>query len=115
MTREEDESLDIEIYTLPDEDGNEIDYALMTHIDLQGEGKFVILAPAEQLDSEDETLDLYAFSYTEENGEPVFGEIEDEALLEKVFALAEEILFGDEFDGDDEEGDEDEDDAEDEA
>ncbi|HMV68274.1 MAG TPA: DUF1292 domain-containing protein [Myxococcota bacterium] len=88
---------ELEVVTLPDEDGNERDFALMTMVELD-EGTFAVFAPVDQLDDvENPSIDLYAFSYTEaEDGTVDLQPIDDEALLDRVFEIAEEILFGDE-------------------
>lgn len=108
MPHQGDETPDMEIITLPDSEGNERDFALMTLVELE-EGTFAVLAPVDQLESDDPSIDLYAYTYEEdEDGGIDLDEIEDEAILEKVFALAEEMLFGDEDDDeDDEDGEED--------
>jgi uncharacterized protein YrzB (UPF0473 family) len=107
MSEEEDE---FEVLVLPDEDGNEREFALLTLVELE-EGTFAILAPLEQVEGggeEEASMDLYAFTYAETDDGVELDEIEDEALVEKVFGVAEEILFGDfEDEDDDEEEDED--------
>jgi uncharacterized protein YrzB (UPF0473 family) len=88
---------ELEVVTLPDEDGNERDFALMTMVELD-EGTFAVFAPVDQLDdAENPSIDLYAFSYAEaDDGAVDLQPIEDDELLNKVFEIAEEILFGDE-------------------
>ena len=109
-----EEENDMQIITLPDSEGNERDFALMTLVELE-EGTFAILAPVDQLESDDPSIDLYAYTYEEdEDGGIDLDEIEDEQLLEKVFALAEEMLFGDD-DEDDDDDDGEEEEAEDDA
>ena len=96
MSNESDD--DVDIYTLVDENQEERDFALLTFVELP-EGRFAILAPAEQVDSDEESLDLYAFAYTEdEHGDPCMEAVEDEALFDRIMALAEEVLFGSEDD-----------------
>jgi uncharacterized protein YrzB (UPF0473 family) len=85
---------EIEIITLTDEDGSESDYGVLAVLTLD-EQEFAILAPIEQLDADEADLDLYAFHYKETGDEDVeLDAVEDEELLERVFALFDEIMGG---------------------
>lgn len=110
------EEVEYETVTLTDEEGNDREFALLTLVELE-EGTFAVLAPLDQLEAmeseEDEGpgFDLYAFAYNETDDGVDLDPVEDEALLERVFEVAEEILFGDELEDEDE--DDDDDDSED--
>jgi uncharacterized protein YrzB (UPF0473 family) len=113
MSEEEDE---FEVLTMPDENGVERDFALLTRVELE-EGTFAILAPVEQVqggDDDDMGLDLYAFSYTETEDSVELDAVEDDELLDRIFKIADEILFG-EVDEDDDDDDDGEDGEEEEA
>lgn len=99
---------EVEIFTLTDEDGSASDYAVLTIVDLDGES-YAILAPVEQLEADQAELDLYAFHYKEAGEEDVeLDAVEDPDLLERIFEIAEEILFDGELDDGEEGEDEDE-------
>jgi uncharacterized protein YrzB (UPF0473 family) len=106
--RDTDDKPEMDIITLPDAEGNEREFALMTLVTLD-EGTFAVLAPVDQLESDDPSIDLYAYTYEEdEEGGIDLDEIEDEELLNKVFAVAEEMLFSDDEDEDEDEDSSDE-------
>jgi uncharacterized protein YrzB (UPF0473 family) len=96
MSETDEVEVEVEVILLPDEDGEEKEYAMLTLVTLD-EGVFAVLAPAEQLnDLTTPNLDLYAFRWTELGEDVELDAVEDDALLDRIFALAEEMLFGDE-------------------
>lgn len=103
-----------EVVTLEDEEGAETDFAFLGLVGIEGK-QYAVLCPIEQLETEDPNLDLYAFLFTETDDGAELDAVEDEALLSKIFALAETELFGDDEDWDDDwdEGDSDWDDEDD--
>jgi uncharacterized protein YrzB (UPF0473 family) len=89
----EPDDLEVELLTLPDEDGNEREFALLTLVNID-EGTFAVLAPATQLDAIDSPdLDLYAFRWVEEGEDIELDAVEDDEVLDRIFAVAEEMLF----------------------
>ena len=97
---EVNEESEVEVVTLVNEDGEELDFAFLALVDVDG-APFAILAPVAQLEASEPDLDLFAFHYLEQEEGVQLDAVEDEALLERVFAAAEEALFDDE----DEDGD----------
>lgn len=94
-----DEDDGYEVFTLEDEDGAETDFAFLGTVEIDAQD-YAILCPVEQLETEDPDLDLYAFKYAETDDGVELDAVDDEALLTRIFTLAETALFGDE-DGDD--------------
>ena len=90
------DEVEVDLIALPDEDGVERQFAMLTLVNLD-EGSFAVLAPADQLDDlGSPDLDLYAFRWTEIGEDVELDAVEDDALLDRIFELAEEMLFGDE-------------------
>lgn len=82
-----DENIDAGDYivTLTLEEGGDTDF-IISAIFPCGDLDYVALIPQEQAES-DEPVDIYLYRYTEdENGEPVFGNIEDDAEYERAAA-----------------------------
>jgi uncharacterized protein YrzB (UPF0473 family) len=93
----EDEDQDLDIVRMADDNGVERDFALLAVFEIDG-NEYAVLAPAEQLDNTEEpSFDLYAFHYREDGDEVELDAVEDEALLERIFDMAERELFGDEL------------------
>ncbi len=89
------EEPEVDVIVLEDEDGKERSFALLTLVEID-DARYAVLAPVDQLDSDDPDLDLYAFSFTEhEGGDIELDAVEDVELLDKIFVAAEEILFED--------------------
>jgi uncharacterized protein YrzB (UPF0473 family) len=98
----EEENDEYELVTLVDEAGEETDFAVLAVIEFEGKD-YAILAPPDQLDDDYEgEMEIHVFEYKEdEEGGGEFSVIEDPDLEERVFAAAEELLFGDESDDED--------------
>lgn len=88
-----------EVITLEDESGAETDFAFLGLVGVDGQ-QYAILCPVEQLEVDDPDLDLYAFAYTETEDGADLEAVEDDALLTRIFTLAETELFGDDEDDD---------------
>jgi len=100
---------DYEVVTLEDEDGAETDFAFLGLIGIDGK-QYAILCPVEQLETEDPDLDLYACLYTETDDGAELDAVQDDALIQQIFTLAETELFGDDEDDDWDDDDWDDDD-----
>lgn len=88
----------IDVITLTDPDGEELDFGFIALVDLE-EGRFAVLAPIDQLEAEEPELDLYGFTYTENGEEIELEPVEDDDLLDKIFLAAEQALLGPDDDG----------------
>ncbi|MBO7404977.1 MAG: DUF1292 domain-containing protein [Clostridia bacterium] len=88
---EEDEEYDPEIYTLTDEDGNELQFALLGELEHEGE-VYLALIPVDE-DGE-EASDEYVIlkRSTDENGEETLDTIEDDDEFDRIADI-----FDDEF------------------
>jgi uncharacterized protein YrzB (UPF0473 family) len=90
-----DETEGPELVVLEDADGNELNFAFLGVVELEGEGEFALLAPAEQmLDEDDDALDVFIFRYDYDDEEELenFLPIEDDELVQRVAAVAEKML-----------------------
>jgi uncharacterized protein YrzB (UPF0473 family) len=94
MRDETDETDEPEIVTLTDDEGNDVDFLVVTLFDFEG-ATYAILAEAEQVAEQDPELDLYAFAYSEDEDGAELGPIEDDELLQAVFREAQRIIDGD--------------------
>jgi len=104
---ENDMDMEMEIYTLTEEDGKESDFELIGRIDADGQ-TYVALAPLEvdEID-EDEEGGFVILKVVEEDGEEVFVTIDDDEEFDRIADIFEDELMQDmDYDGD---GDEDED------
>lgn len=83
------------VLTLPDSDGVDTDFDVLTVLPVEGT-QYAVLAPVEQLDSEEDgaTLDLYIFQWEEDDENVTLHAVEDDEVLDRVMAVAEEELFG---------------------
>lgn len=107
----DEEESEVEVLVLQDENGVDTKFALLTMVELDGV-TYAVLAPLEQLESEEPDLDFYGFVYNEdENGDVELDAVEDEELLDRIFAIAEDELFGEEDFEDDDDADDDDDDG----
>ncbi|MCB9666126.1 MAG: DUF1292 domain-containing protein [Alphaproteobacteria bacterium] len=95
---------ELDIVTLTDEEGNDRDFAILAVFPVGDDGQFALLAPVDELDSGEPDLDLYAFRYLEDDDGVDLEAVEDEDLLDRIFAEADRVLFEDEED-EDEDGD----------
>ena len=87
---EEYEDEDVEMVTLYDEDGNEIEFELLDIIDYEGESYAVMLPP-----DEDEVSIMLLEELNDE--EETYSPVDDDELLTKIFEIFKE-KFKDEFD-----------------
>lgn len=100
MNEQEFES---EIYTLTDEDGNEIEFEVLASAELDGTTYFA-MAPVESDKNKDENNDVLEYVLlkivTDEDGEEMFETVVDDEEEEKVASYFDE-LFDSEVDYDD--------------
>ncbi len=81
-----------EIVTLVGQDGTEVDHFWLGLVELDEE-QFALLCPVDEMDEESDSTNVYVYRYWEdEDGEEVFEPVEDEALLARVQAKAEEMF-----------------------
>ena len=114
---ENGEEVEIEIYTLTDEDGKESDFELIGRHDLGGQS-YVALVPVgedgEEIDEDEEGGFVILKVVDGENGEEEFIEIEDDEEFDKIADIFEDELFEDVDYDEDEENEEEDDDEDDE-
>ncbi|MCL2096287.1 MAG: DUF1292 domain-containing protein [Oscillospiraceae bacterium] len=114
---ENGEEVEIEIYTLTDEDGKESDFELIGRNDLGGQS-YVALVPVgedgEEIDEDEEGGFVILKVVDGENGEEEFIEIEDDEEFDKIADIFEDELFEDVDYDEDEENEEEDDDEDDE-
>ncbi len=83
------EAEDSDIVTLLDAAGHEQNFLFLAVIDVEGEGQFAALTPADE-DEEAENTEVFLFHYeADEDGGETFTPIDDEELFAKVRAAAE--------------------------
>lgn len=91
-----DDSEEVELVTFVDENGVEATFAILMVVEFEG-SDYAVLAPVAELD--DETIaevELMISTYSEnEDGEPEFGDIDDDALYERLQAFCADILEND--------------------
>ena len=106
---ENDMDMEVEIYTLTDEDGKESDFELIGRQDVNGQS-YVALAPVddEEETDEDEEGGFIVLKVVEEDGEEIFETIADEEEFDRIADIFEDEMFQD-MDYDEEEEDESED------
>jgi len=99
--------MEVEIYTLTDEEGSESDYELLGRRDVDGQS-YVALAPVDAEEDEDEDEGSFiVLKVVEEDGEEVFETIEDDDEFDRIADIFEDELMQ-ELDYDGEEPDDDE-------
>lgn len=87
------ENDDLDVFTLVDEEGNEVDFALLAVIELEGEGQFAVMAPVDQVEEDAPELDLEFFHLTEVGEDDIqLDPVDDEDLLALLYAKAGQIL-----------------------
>lgn len=90
-----------DLLTLTDEDGVEMEFQILDQIDTD-EGHFMALLPVEEADDEDENGSYYILKEeTDEDGEPMLSEVDDEELLDRLAEIFQEHF--EELYGEDEE------------
>ena len=104
------EEVEIEIYTLTDEDGKESDFELIGRHDVDGQS-YVAMVPigedGEEIDEDEEGGFVILKVVEEENGEEGFVEIEDDEEFDRIADIFEDELFEDmDYDGEENEGEE---------
>jgi uncharacterized protein YrzB (UPF0473 family) len=104
------EEMEIEVYTLTDEDGKESDFELIGRHESDGQS-YVALVPigedGEEIDDDEEGGFVILKVVEEENGEEGFVEIEDDEEFDRIADIFEDELFEDmDYDGDEEESEE---------
>lgn len=79
-----------ESIVLVDSQGNEVEFVLLGIVELEPEGEFALLTPADQMDGGDEDpMDVYIFHYdVDEDGAESFAPVEDETLVQRVADVA---------------------------
>ena len=79
-----DEIMDVDhdTITLTFEDGTEAECIVWGFVEVDGQS-YISLLPMEEVDEEESGCYLYQYD-EDENGEPILGYIEDDAVLEKV-------------------------------
>ncbi len=80
---------EIDMMTLEFEDGTTEECEILGVFDFEG-ASYIALLPADPEDPEDESV--YLYSYTEDGDEFELGDIEDEALFDKVAAEFDRIM-----------------------
>ena len=107
--------MEVEIYTLTDEDGTESDFELIGRIDDGGQS-YVALAPVDENGDEEENggddddeAGFVVLKVVEEDGEEVFVTIEDDDEFDRIADIFEDELMQDlDYDGDENDENEDE-------
>ena len=100
-----DNDMDIEVYTLTDEDGKESDFELIGRLDEDGQS-YVALAPidVDEENEDDEEGSFIVLKVVEEDGEEIFETIEDDEEFDRIADIFEDELMQDmDYDGDGEE------------
>lgn len=114
-----------DIVYLVDEDGNELPYTVIHEAEVHGK-RYAILVPVPEGDADIEEMDVEEFDVdpdevailrieTDENGDDILVDIEDDEEYEDVFDHVSQMFeeeFDEEFDLDDEYDEDDEDDDE---
>jgi len=103
-----DNDMDIEVYTLTDEDGKESDFELIGRLDEDGQS-YVALAPidVDEENEDDEEGSFIVLKVVEEDGEEIFETIEDDEEFDRIADIFEDELMQDmDYDGDEDNGEE---------
>lgn len=87
--QEEEETVDI--YTLVDEEGNEMEFQLLAEADIDG-AHYVALEPMEDIPDAEEG-DYVILVEAIENGEKTFSTVDDEETLDKVAEFFDDLFF----------------------
>lgn len=78
--------------TLTFEDGTKSECFVWGFVDVDGQS-YISLLPMEQADSDEDEGGCYLYQYDEdENGEPILGYIDDDALLDRVVEAFEKLF-----------------------
>lgn len=80
--------------TIEDEEGNEFELEILNEFELYGQDYLAAL-PAD-MDEDDPDFGIILLKIMEENGEELFGSIDDDDELDKVYNYYMEEIFADE-------------------
>ena len=83
--------------TIEDEDGNEFELEVLNELELDGQDYLAAL-PADMAE-DDPDFGIILLKIMEENGEELFGSIDDDDELDKVYNYYMEEIFADEDEG----------------
>ncbi len=86
----EEEGEWIDVYTLTDENGNEVQYELLADTTIDGV-RYLALTPYTEEEVEDFEYEI--LMETEDDGETVFMEIEDDEVFERVSEFFDDLFF----------------------
>ena len=94
--RNEQEDLEedtVDIYTLVDEEGNEMEFQLLAEADID-DAHYVALAPMSALtDDNSEEGDYVILRQDEEDGEKMFSTVDDDETLDRVAEFFDDLFF----------------------
>ena len=80
--------------TIEDEEGNEFELEILNELELDGQDYLAAL-PAD-MDEDDPDFGIILLKIMEENGEELFGSIDDDDELDKVYNYYMQEIFADE-------------------
>ena len=80
--------------TIEDEDGNEFELEVLNEFELDGQDYLAALTA--DMDEDDPDFGIILLKIMEENGEELFGSIDDDDELDKVYNYYMEEIFADE-------------------
>ena len=83
-----------DLMTLEDEDGNEFELEVLDEFELDGQSYLAAL-PSD-MDEDDPDFGIVLLKIIEENGEELFGSIDDDDELDKVYDYYMQEVFADE-------------------
>ena len=86
-----------DLITIADEEGNEFELEILDTLELDGQS-YTVFVPAdiESMDVNDPDYGLIFLRNREENGEEFFDSIDDDAELDRVYELYQQILDAEE-------------------
>ncbi len=86
-----------DLITIADEEGNEFELEILDTLELDGQS-YTVFVPAdiENMDVNDPDYGLIFLRNREENGEEFFDSIDDDAELDRVYELYQQILDAEE-------------------
>ena len=91
-----DETEELEVVEFEDEDGTLHTAAILAVVAVEGHD-YAVLAPVAQLEDDSDEMEIFLFQYGEdEDGNEMFGYIEDEAVFKLVQQAATTLLGVDE-------------------
>ena len=86
-----------DLITIADEEGNEFELEILDTFELDGESYSVFVpADIEEMDVNDPDYGLIFLRNREENGEEFFDSIDDDAELDRVYELYNQLLDAEE-------------------